>query len=217
MRGRQEAGEVRTGDGLAALRRFTRTQAPVAERCELCGVALAPEHPHLLQRQTRRVTCACQACSILFCGQEGARYLRVPRRVRRLDDFAFSDSEWEEMMLPIGLAFFLRNGEGCTVAMYPGPAGVVESLIALENWDDRVSGHPALRAMEREVEALLVNRIGSAPAYFLAPIDECYKLAGVMRQNWRGLSGGPKVWGAVAAFFEELREKAGGGRQVRHA
>lgn len=215
MTGREAAGGVPARDRLAALRRFTRAEAPV-ERCELCGTALDAEHPHLLEWQTRRIACACQACAILFCGQEGGRYLRIPRRVRRLDDFAFSDLEWEEMMLPIGLAFFLRNETGRTVAMYPSPGGVVESLIALDNWNERVSGHPALRAMEPEVEALLVNRIGPEPAYFLVPIDECYRLAGVMRKNWRGLSGGPNVWGAVAGFFEELRNKAAG-TQVRYA
>jgi len=212
-----QTSQAETRDSLAALRRFTRTQAPSVERCELCGLALAPEHPHLLERQTRRVSCACEACSILFCGQVGARFLRVPRRIRRLDDFAFSDAEWEEMMLPIGLAFFLLNESGRAVAMYPSPAGVVESLIALDTWNERVSSHPSLRSMEPEVEALLVNRIGAEQAYFLVPIDECYKLAGVMRQNWRGLSGGLKVWGAVAHFFDDLREKASDGKQVRYA
>lgn len=216
MMGSKATGIEQTHDGMAALRRFTRsTQAPV-ERCELCGLALNPEHPHLLERQTRRIMCACQACALLFCGQEGSRYLQVPRRVRRLEDFAFSDPEWEEMMLPIGLAFFLRNENGRAVAMYPSPAGVVESLIALDAWNDRVAGHPALRSMEPEVEALLVNRLAPESLYFLVPIDECYRLAGVMRRNWRGLSGGPNVWGAVVGFFDELRQKAET-PQVRYA
>jgi hypothetical protein len=215
MRGPEEAGGAPAGDRLAALRRITRSQPPV-ERCELCGTALHAEHPHLLERATRRIACACHACTILFCDQEGGRYLRVPRRVRRLADFGFSDLEWEEMMLPIGLAFFLRAADGRTVAMYPSPGGVVESLIALENWDERAGRHPALRTMEPEVEALLVNRIAPDPLYFLVPIDECYRLAGLMRRNWRGLSGGPQVWGAVAKFFEELRQKAGS-PQVRYA
>lgn len=215
MTGSEETQSEQTRDRLAALRRFTRAQPPV-ERCELCGAALAPEHPHLLERQTRRVACSCQACSILFCGQHGGRYLRVPQRVRRLEDFAFSDLEWEEMMLPIGLAFFLRNESRRTIALYPSPGGVVESLIALDRWEDRFAAHAALRAMQPEVEALLVNRIGPAPAYFLVPIDECYRLAGVMRKNWRGLSGGPNVWGAVSSFFDELRQKAAG-PQVRYA
>jgi hypothetical protein len=90
-------------------------------------------------------------------------------------------------------------------------------MIPLHDWSERVSGHPVLSEMEPEVEALLVNRIGSEHAYFLVPIDECYRLTGLIRKNWRGLSGGTHVWVAVARFFEELRQKAGGKAQVRYA
>lgn len=210
-----EAGEA-PRDSLAALRRFTRAQPPV-ERCELCGATLAPHHPHLIERQSRRISCSCPACALLFCGQQGARYLRVPRRVLPLTDFAFTDLEWEEMMLPIGLAFFILDQNRRAVALYPGPAGVVESLIPLNSWSSRVAAHPTLVAIEPEVEALLVNRIGADHAYFLVPIDECYRLAGLIRKNWRGLSGGPDVWAAVAAFFAELRQKSAGKAEVRYA
>ena len=71
--------------------------------------------------------------------------------------------------------------------------------------------------MEPEVEALIVNRIGEQDAYFIAPIDECYRLVGLIRTRWRGLSGSPEVWGAVAAFFEQLRQQAGGSPRVDHA
>ncbi|MGA8108147.1 MAG: DUF5947 family protein [Acidobacteriaceae bacterium] len=197
-----------TGDGLAALRRFTRAQ-PKLERCELCGTALGPEHPHLLERTSRRVSCACTACALLFCGQENSRYRRVPGRVVRLRDFAFSDAEWDEMALPIGLAFFVRGEEGEVVALYPSPAGVVESSIALQSCAERLARDPVARAMEPEVEALLVNRIGQEHAYFVVPVDVCYQLAGLIRTSWRGLSGGPEVWAAVARFFGELRVRAG--------
>lgn len=202
---------------LAALRRFTRTQPPAVERCELCGLVLGAEHPHLLERQSRRIACACLACALLFSNPEAGRYLRVPRRVLHLSDFAFTDLEWEEMMLPIGLAFFVRDREGRPVALYPGPAGVVESLIPITSWSDRVSSHPVLSSMEPEVEALLVNRIGAEHSCFLVPIDECFRLAGIIRRHWRGLSGGPDVWGAVAIFFAELDQKAAGKSRVQHA
>lgn len=55
------------------------------------------------------------------------------------------------------------------------------------------------------MEALLVNRIGAAREYFLVPIDECYKLVGIFRLYWRGLSGGAAVWGEIVDFFETLR------------
>src|ERR1035437_2318713 len=81
---------------LAALRRFTRARPPV-ERCELCGAALEPDHPHLLHRESRQIACSCDACALLFCAQEVGKYLRIPRRTRQLHDFEFSDLEWEAM------------------------------------------------------------------------------------------------------------------------
>ena len=66
--------------------------------------------------------------------------------------------------------------------------------------------------MEPEVEALLVNRLlysqgqGSAE-YFIAPIDECYRLTGLIRMHWRGLSGGTEVWQEINNFFQQLNSK----------
>ena len=70
-----------------------------------------------------------------------------------------------------------------------------------------------LQEMEPDVEALLVNRIGhvrgfTAPEYYVLPIDECYKLVGLIRANWKGLSGGTEVWREIAAFFYGLKQRA---------
>jgi hypothetical protein len=67
--------------------------------------------------------------------------------------------------------------------------------------------------MGTDVEALLVNRVGRARGfsndeYYIVPIDECYKLVGLIRAHWRGLSGGPEVWEEIAAFFEGLRQRS---------
>lgn len=194
-------------EALSALRRFARTRAP-AERCELCGLELASQHAHLLEHERRRIVCACDACSILFCGQENAKFLRVPRRVVRLDNFALTDVEWGAMMLPINLAFFLRGIDGNTTAMYPSPAGAMESLIGLAPWEELFAREPALRGSVPEVEALMVNRISDAPLYFIVPIDACYQLVGLIRTKWRGLSGGKEVWQAIADFFADLDRRA---------
>jgi hypothetical protein len=195
-------------EALAALRRFARPRAP-AERCELCGAVLAPDHQHLLHRESRQVACGCDACAVLFSGQEGSKYLRIPRRVRRLTDFGFSDLEWEAMMLPIHLAFFLRDAEGSIVAMYPSPAGAVQSELGMQLLEQKFAGQAELRRMEAEVETLLVNRAGEAD-YFIAPIDECYRLVGLIRMKWRGLSGGAEVEAAIESFFRDLRQRAEG-------
>jgi hypothetical protein len=144
---------------LGALRRFTRVR-PLEERCELCVAALEPEHPHLLHCESRQIACACDACAVLFCGQEGGKFLRIPRRILELEDFAFGDLEWESMMLPIHLAFFVRDRDGKVAAMYPSPAGAVASQLGMESLERRFAEHPALARMEPEVETLLVNRNG---------------------------------------------------------
>ena len=96
------------------------------------------------------------------------------------------------------------------VALYPSPAGAVESLLPLEAWNEIAAGTPALESMRSDVEALLVNRVGhpyvtARAQYFIAPIDVCYKLVGLIRSNWRGLSGGSEVWTEIGQFFTNLR------------
>ena len=41
-----------------------------------------------------------------------------------------TDAQWESLILPINLAFFFHSSvEGRTIALYPSPAGAVESLL----------------------------------------------------------------------------------------
>jgi hypothetical protein len=206
-------GEFSGADGFAALRQFGRRRR-TAERCELCGAELLPEHAHLVEIRRRKLLCACDACAVLFSGQDGPRYKRVPRGVSVLADFRLTDAQWDGLMIPINMAFFFRNSwEEKISVLYPSPAGATESLLALETWDDIVRENPALIALESDVEALLVNRVGyargAAPAeYYLLPIDECYKLVGIIRKHWRGLSGGTEVWQELGQFFTGLKHRA---------
>ncbi len=180
-----------------------------AERCELCGAVLPKEHGHLLDVKTRRLSCTCEPCSILFAHRGASAYRRVGRRVQRLADFAMTDAEWDGLRIPIGLAFFVNSEvEGRVMALYPGPAGSTESLLGLEAWTEIAARNPAVAEMEPDTEALLVNRVGSARDYWIVPIDRCYELTGLMRMHWRGLSGGEEVWREIAAFFQGLREAA---------
>jgi hypothetical protein len=117
-------------------------------------------------------------------------------------------------MVPISMAFFFRSTpDARVVAFYPSPAGAIESLLPLETWNDIEAANPIVTEMEADVEALLVNRVGhargfTAPEYYLLPIDECYKLVGLIRANWRGLSGGTEVWQEIARFFDEVKNRA---------
>jgi hypothetical protein len=196
------------------LRRFVRPRPrPVKEQCALCSLGLAEEHEHLFEPAKRQLHCACEACAILFSGQEGARYRRVPRRVQALPDFHLTDTQWLGLNVPINLAFFCRTGaDGQVLAFFPSPAGATESPLDPDAWQELVKDNPVLREFEPEVEALLVNRVAQAREYYRVPIDQCFKLVGLVRTHWRGLSGGTEVWREIGEFFQSLREKAGLGR-----
>jgi hypothetical protein len=203
-------------EALSALRRFTRAR-PAVERCELCSAEVPGNHPHLLHRASHQIACSCDACAILFCGQQGAKFLRVPKRMLKLEGFAFSEAEWDAMTLPIHLAFFLRGHADESTALYPSPAGVMESLIELPPWPRLTRSDPVLASIEPEVETLLVNRIGNHSAYFIVPLDTAYRLVGLVRTKWRGLSGGAEVWQAISDFFSALERQSTSIGDVTHA
>jgi hypothetical protein len=138
----------------------------------------------------------------------------VARRAQFLANFQLTDGQWENLLIPINMAFFfLSSVEGKVVALYPSPAGAVESLLPLDAWNEIVQENPILSQLQPDIEALLVNRVGqarelSSAEFYIAPIDACYKLVGLIRANWKGLSGGSEVWAEIGRFFSELRSQA---------
>lgn len=189
---------------VAALRKFIKPRES-EERCDTCGEAVLPEHAHTFDPSSRTIRCACESCAVLYANV----YRHVPRRVRALPNFQMSDWQWDELMIPISLAFFsFSTPAQKAVALYPGPAGATESMLPMDAWGSISAANPELLDMRQDVEALLVNRVGTAGEYFIVPIDACYKLVGLIRIHWRGLSGGSLVWGRIAAFFEDLRRKS---------
>ena len=202
---------------LASLRRYVRPRAARA-RCELCSAELTDEHSHLLELSSRQLCCACEPCAILFSNPAAPKYRRVPRRVQFLPDFCMTDVQWEGLQLPINLAFFLHStAAGRVVALYPSPAGATEALPPPDAWHAVVEDNPGLQNLEPDVEALLVNRLGTVPEYYRVGVDECYALVGLIRTHWRGLSGGTAVWAEIARFFTSLRERSRPAEVTRHA
>ena len=184
-------------------------QRKPSEQCDLCSAPVAAEHDHLVEPATRKINCACPACALLFSGQAGTKYKRVPREGRLLADFRITDAQWDGLLVPISMAFFFfSTPANKMVALYPSPAGPTESLLTLDTWEEIAQENPVLKQLQPDVEALLVNRVRDAREYYLAPIDECYKLVGLIRVHWRGLSGGVEVWREINAFFEALRKKS---------
>jgi hypothetical protein len=202
-----------------SLRQFVRKPRRQVEACDMCSAELREDHPHLVELTQRKLHCACDACALLFSGRAGTgraemKYRRVPRDVRLLANFQMTDAEWDSLLIPINLAFFFQSSIDARVCvLYPSPAGAMESLLPLEAWSNIVEANPVLNRMEPDVEALLVNRIGpargsAAAEYYIVPIDGCYKLVGLIRVHWRGLSGGTEVWQKIGDFFSGLRARA---------
>lgn len=190
-------------------RRATVEREQELERCDLCGEPIPADHRHLLDLSSRELMCACQACRILFerpaAGGGGAHYRLVPDRRLVLDGFVMDDVAWARLRIPVDMAFFFWSSQAEKVqAFYPGPMGATESQLELNAWEDLVRDNPVLDTLEPDVEALLVNRARGARLYFLVPIEDCYRLAGLIRTRWRGLSGGEEVWKEIDGFFKEV-------------
>jgi hypothetical protein len=211
---------------LAELRRFARgaERAPV-ELCNFCSAGLSSVHQHLIEPEQRSLVCVCDACAILFGSQGETKYRRVPRRTHFLPDFRLTDAQWQNLMIPIQLAFIFNNSAAQkSIALYPSPAGPIESWLEAATWAEIASLNPVLKKMEPDVEALLINRLGRvstgvnrAHEYYIAPIDECFRLTGILRAHWRGLSGGAMVWEKIAQFFLELKKRAMVSEEKSHA
>lgn len=196
-----------------ALRSLVRQRDP-RERCELCGAGLHGDHQHLFEPIARKLLCTCDACAVLFHEHGETRYKRVPRRIRGIRNFQMTGAQWDDLMIPIGMAFFVKSSvEDKILAFYPSPAGATESMPSLTAWEEIVNQNPILHEMEPDVEALIANRLepdGGAERgeYYSAPIDKCYELVGLIRSHWRGLSGGAEVWKQIGSFFDELKTRA---------
>ncbi len=81
--------------------------------------------------------------------------------------------------------------------------------MTLEAWQALTEDNPVLRDFEPDVEALLVNRTKGARDCYRVGIDECYKLVGLIRTHWRGLSGGTAGLGEIGRFFADLKKRSG--------
>jgi len=193
--------------------RSAEDRRAAAEQCELCGEAIPAAHRHLLDLDSRELLCACRPCSLLFDNPAAGagHYLLVPERRLRIDDFALEDLVWEQLRVPVDMAFFFHSSAaGRVQAFYPSAMGATESLLGLEAWVELGAANPVLRTLEPDVEALLVNRARGARRHWIVPIDDCYALVGLIRSHWKGLTGGAEVWRQIPKFYDELDRRSRG-------
>jgi hypothetical protein len=120
-----------------------------------------------------------------------------------------SEMQWDELQIPVRMAFFFHNSDlERPLAFYPSPAGATESLLPMDAWRDGLGATALAKAMEFDVEALLLRKVGSVSECLLVPIDVCYELVGLVRMYWKGFDGGSDAWERIDAFFADLAEKA---------
>jgi hypothetical protein len=186
----------------------------------MCTTEIPDEHSHVVDLDNRGLMCACRGCYLLFSadGAGGKRFRAVPERYLTLRGFALSPGQWEELQIPVAMAFFFHNSrEDRVVAFYPSPAGATESLLPLETWEELMRSNPILSGLEPDVEALLVYKRrehgeaaeGAKFECYVVPIDACYELVGRIRKRWKGFEGGEEAWSEIDAFFASVREKSG--------
>lgn len=199
---------------LSVIRRITRDRpAPVAgEQCEMCAEPIAGEHQHVVNLESRGLMCTCRPCYLLFTDEKARmRYRAVPDRYLSFPGFELSSREWDELQIPVGLAFLFRNSvQERVIAFYPGPAGATESELELDAWERILTVNPALANLRPDVEALLLHAQPSREGYdcYLVPIDACYELVGRLRMVWRGFDGGQDARDAIDEFFTSVRDRS---------
>lgn len=185
----------------------------MGERCEMCAEPIGDEHQHVVNLHSRGLLCTCRGCYLLFTAERAElKYRAVPDRYLSFPSFRLEPGQWEELDIPVGLAFFFYNSMlGRTVAFYPGPAGAAESELPLGAWDGIVTANPQLRLLKPDVEALLIRAPGRDRDDFachLVPVDRCYELVGQLRRVWRGFDGGQDAREQMAKFFADVETRS---------
>jgi hypothetical protein len=192
--------------------RFAAPGSASEETCELCAAAIPAEHGHIADLETSSLACACRACYLLFTQPSAGRvrYRAVPDRyVSAPAGTGLSTADWDELEIPVGLAFFLRGSAADQVAgFYPSPAGATECVLDLDSWDRLAQRQPLLRAAAPDVEAVLIRRLADAVECYVVPVDACYELAGRMRLQWRGFDGGDEARASIEEFLGTVRSRA---------
>ena len=205
---------------ISRLRRLAATppRPPGAaqEKCDFCGALIPAEHRHFADLTQMRFLCACELCAVrqAECGE----FKPLPQRQLRLEGFHLPDELWRRFQIPVEMAFFTFSSlRQRVLAFYPAPTGATESELRLDAWAELVASNPVLRQLTPDLEALLINRTalrteredgGAAPACYLVPIDTCYRLVGLIRTSWHGISGGQEVFETIRDFFAALKERS---------
>ena len=79
----------------------------------------------------------------------------MPERICRDPERPLAAADWNELQIPVTMAFFFYNSAlGRVVAGYPSPGGVTECELDLEAWDRLAASYPLLAGMAPDTEAI---------------------------------------------------------------
>jgi len=165
------------------------------ETCDLCGAAIGDLHDHLRHGE-RDVLCVCSVCA-RTADDRGLEMFARPIAA------ALPDELWLRLGIPVEFAFIVERATGEHIAMYPGPAGLVEATVDTATWREL---SPESSAIKPEGEALLCDRLSDPPRHYHASIAACYAVAGLFRRHWR--DGRREAWSHVRRFLAGLAEAA---------
>lgn len=206
---------INSASALSVLRRIasTRPAQPAGERCEMCAEPIAEAHQHVVDLESRSLLCTCRPCYLLFTDSSAhLRYRSVPDRYLSFEPFELGPVQWDELEIPVGLAFFFFNSAlGRTAAFYPSPAGATESELPLHAWASVQAANPAITVLAPDTEALLIRSPGpdrERADCHLVPIDACYELVGRLRRVWKGFDGGQESRQELAGFFDRISSRS---------
>ena len=184
------------------------------EVCELCAEPISDEHGHLVDLQARNLMCACRGCYLLFVseGAGGAHFRSVPDRYLAFTDFALSPEQWDNLQIPVSVAFFFLNSSlGQSGGLLPGAGRRHRVRAPARHLGRGHRGQPPTRERcsptSRRSWSAARPEQGGAECY-IVPIDACYELVGHLRTLWRGFDGGKEANAKLDAFFDDVRARA---------
>lgn len=205
----QAGPEAHGGGGLSAQAGPVGRMHEAGETCRMCGRPLGSEHRHVLEvTSRRRVIGVCLQCARQF-DSDGGRLRLIPSETHLLGGIHIPAAFAPQIAPPTRVVLFVRRSStGRVVAMQPRPSGVADVPVPPEAWGALIEANPALREMQADVEALLIHCTGKEPRCYLAPIDVCFQLVGIIRVHGQGPAGGVEVWPHVERFFAGLDAQA---------
>ena len=134
---------------MSTLRQFVRKPQQAARRAlrALRARAAPPSTRICSSRPAGKLVCSCEPCASCSAASKGPVSDACRATLNHCPISTCLTSQWEDLHLPINLAFFVQSTPARRVlALYPSPAGAVESLLTLEAWQALVEQNPVLDA-----------------------------------------------------------------------